>query len=61
MRSATSRSLASSTPSAALLDRAGIEADAGVVTIGKAEVQAFIDAAKGGRIWGREPKLRGHV
>ncbi len=40
---------------------AGIEADAGVVTIGKAKVQAFIDAAKGGRIWDREPKLRGHL
>jgi hypothetical protein len=44
-----------------LLAAAGIEADAGVVMIGKAKVQAFIDAAKGGRIWDREPKLRGHL
>lgn len=39
-----------------------IEPDEGIVTIGKgATLQAFIDAAKRGRIWGREPKLRGHA
>ena len=46
---------------APLLTAAGIQPDAGVVTIGKAKVQAFIDAAKGGRIWDREPGLRGHL
>ena len=45
-----------------LLAAAGIEADAGVVTIAKgAKPQAFVDAAKRGRIWDREPKLRGHA
>ena len=47
---------------APLLAAAGIEADAGVVTIKKgAKPQAFVDAAKVGRIWDREPKLRGHI
>ena len=44
-----------------LLAAAGIEADAGVVTIAKGvKPQAFVDAAKRGRIWDREPKLRRH-
>ena len=44
---------------APLLDRAGIEADAGVVSIdGGKGVGGFITAARNGRIWDREPDLR---
>jgi catalase len=44
---------------APLLDRAGIEADAGVVALDAGKgVQDFITAAKNGRIWDREPNLR---
>jgi len=48
-------------PAAApLLEAAGIEPDAGVVTIdgGAKGITAFITAAKNGRVWDREPKLR---
>ena len=45
-----------------LLAAAGIEPDEGVVTIGtSAALQTFIDAAKRGRAWSREPALRGNV
>lgn len=44
---------------APLVERAGIERDAGVVAIDGAKgVGAFIAAAKNGRIWDREPTLR---
>ena len=42
-----------------LLDRAGIEADAGIIAIDAGKgVNGFIAAAKNGRIWDREPRLR---
>ena len=42
-----------------LLDRAGISPDAGVVAIDSGKgVNGFVTAAKGGRIWDREPTLR---
>jgi catalase len=42
-----------------LLDRAGIEADAGIIAIDAGKgVNGFIAAAKNGRIWDREPNLR---
>ena len=40
-----------------LLDKAAVEADAGVIDL-KAGPAKFIAAAKQGRIWDREPKLR---
>jgi catalase len=44
---------------ALLLERAGIEADAGIVAVDAAKgVNGFITAAKNGRIWDREPNLR---
>jgi catalase len=44
---------------APLLERAGIEADAGLVAFGgPRSIAAFIAAAKAGRIWAREPKFR---
>jgi catalase len=44
---------------ALLLDRAGIEADAGIVAVDAGKgVNGFIAAAKNGRIWDREPNLR---
>ncbi len=48
------------TPGAqALLDRAGVEADQGVISLGdKKSVNTFIKVAKQGRVWEREPKLR---
>ncbi len=42
-----------------LLERAGIQADAGVVAVDSAQgIGAFITAAKNHRIWDREPTLR---
>jgi catalase len=42
-----------------LLDRAGIEHDRGVVSLGdKKSVSTYIQRAKQGRVWDREPKLR---
>lgn len=42
-----------------LLDKAGIAADEGVVELdGRGGIKQFIEAAKGHRIWKREPKLR---
>ena len=47
------------TAAAPLVERAGIDRDAGVVAIDSAKgVGAFITAAKNGRIWDREPTLR---
>ena len=44
---------------ASLLERAGIDPDAGVVAIDAGKgVNGFITAAKNGRIWDREPTLR---
>jgi catalase len=44
---------------AALLQRAGVAPDGGVVAVDEARgVAAFINAAKGPRIWDREPALR---
>lgn len=40
-----------------LLDAAGVKPDGGVIEIGKG-AETFINAAKGGRIWAREPGLR---
>jgi catalase len=43
----------------ALLNKAGVVADGGVLTLNKKEtVNAFIDLAAQGRIWAREPSLR---
>ena len=42
-----------------LLDKAGIQADEGVIELGESKsVAQFIKTAKNGRIWKREPKLR---
>ncbi|HSJ03066.1 MAG TPA: catalase [Verrucomicrobium sp.] len=42
-----------------LLDRCGVEADAGIVAIeDKRSVARFIQTARAGRIWDREPSLR---
>ena len=42
-----------------LLDRAGVSPDEGVITIGgPKDVTGFIAAAKNGRVWDREPKVR---
>jgi len=42
-----------------LLKAARVKRDPGIVTLaGKSDVRAFVDAAKKGRIWDREPKLR---
>ena len=44
---------------APLLERAGVDPDAGVVTMeGTKGISAFITAAKNGRVWDREPTLR---
>jgi catalase len=46
----------------ALLDRAGVAIDAGVIMLnGSKGVAAFITAAKNGRVWDREPTLRSPV
>ncbi len=42
-----------------LLDRAGVVSDAGVIPLDAKSVPAYITAAKAGRIWSREPTLRG--
>jgi catalase len=43
----------------ALLDKAGVQPDDGVLTLEKSKaVSAYIAAAKGGRIWTREPSIR---
>jgi len=41
-----------------LLDKAAVEADEGIVDLAGNGVAAFIEAAKQGRIWDREPTLR---
>ena len=42
-----------------LLAQAGIDADEGIVAIeGAKGIADFIDAAKNGRVWKREPTLR---
>ena len=47
------------TAAAPLLQRAGVEPDAGVVALeGPKAIASFIAAAKGARIWDREPRLR---
>ena len=48
------------TPAAqALLDAAGVVADAGVVALAKApSVAAYVEAAADGRTWDREPNVR---
>ncbi|HZL18569.1 MAG TPA: hypothetical protein VFG23_12575 [Polyangia bacterium] len=44
---------------APLLARAGIEPDVGIIPLeGARSTAAFVAAAKGARIWDREPKLR---
>jgi catalase len=44
---------------APLLERAGVEPDAGVISVeGAKGIAKFINAAKGPRIWDREPALR---
>ena len=42
-----------------LLDAAGVKPDAGVIEITTKTIDAFITAAAGGRIWDREPGVRG--
>jgi catalase len=47
---------------APLLAAAGLEPDIGVVVFGKSvKVAQFIEAAKRGRVWDREPALRGRA
>ena len=46
-----------STDAQPLLDKAGVQPDAGVIALGKS-ADAFLKTAKGGRIWAREPGLR---
>ena len=42
-----------------LLDRAGVKPDKGVVALlGPKDVAAFVNAAKNGRVWDREPSVR---
>jgi len=42
-----------------LLDRAGVKPDKGVVTLhGPKDAAAFVNAAKNGRVWDREPSVR---
>ena len=42
-----------------LIDRAGIDEDKGVVAVDSAKgITEFINAAKNGRVWDREPQLR---
>ena len=42
-----------------LLDKAGVVSDAGIVALGaNGTAKQFVDAASGGRIWDREPKVR---
>ena len=43
---------------AGLLKQAGVKNDAGVVALSSAGVNPFVQAAKQGRIWGREPMVR---
>jgi catalase len=44
---------------AALLKAAGIEPDEGIVALdGGGAAERFVEAAAGGRIWAREPKVR---
>jgi catalase len=44
---------------APLLAKAGIEADAGIVELaGPRDVARYIETAKAGRVWAREPGLR---
>ncbi|MEZ4405340.1 MAG: catalase [Polyangiales bacterium] len=43
-----------------LLDKGNVMADAGVIDLGAKGVDAFITAAKGQRVWAREPKLEIH-
>jgi catalase len=42
-----------------LLDKAGVQPDEGIVEVTAKTVAAFIEAAKGGRIWTRETKTLG--
>jgi catalase len=43
----------------ALLDRAGVKLDVGIVSLPNDKaVSTFITAARNGRIWDREPSLR---
>ena len=42
-----------------LAEEAGVEEDEGVVEMdGAKDIAAFITAAKNGRVWEREPRLR---
>ncbi len=41
-----------------LLDKAGVQADAGIVALDGGGSKAFVTAAAKGRIWDREPKVR---
>lgn len=46
----------------ALIDRARAEKDGGVIRMeGPKGIAAFVDAAKAGRVWAREPKVRGPI
>ena len=59
MPSVTSRVIGTVGTASPLLERAGLEEDAGIVSVeGTRGVGAFIAAAKNGRIWDREPTLR---
>ena len=43
---------------AGLLKLAGVKDDAGVVLLGQGTAERFVETAKQGRIWDREPKVR---
>jgi len=43
---------------AALVKKAGLDRDDGVVDVTVAEIVGFVEAAKQGRLWDREPSLR---
>jgi hypothetical protein len=41
----------------ALLDRAGVFHDGGIVGMASGSVERFFTAARSGRVWSREPRL----
>jgi len=42
-----------------LLDAAGVKKDVGIMEVGQG-TDAFLEAAKNGRVWAREPEVRPH-
>jgi catalase len=53
------KAIAHNDAAAPIIDRAGIEEDEGIIALDRgAAVKDFVKAAKSGRIWDREPKIR---